>query len=42
MCTFYGKDIFVDVVATDALLYSMELKDDLSDANDVQAVGGHL
>ena len=41
-CTFCGADIFVDVEATDALSYRMENKDNLSDASDVQAIGGHM
>lgn len=41
-CTFCGVDIYVDVEATDAFLYRMENKDNLSDASDVQAIGGHL
>lgn len=41
-CSFCGADIFVDVGAAEAFSYRMEHKDDLSDASDVQAIGGHL
>ena len=41
-CTFCGVDICVDVDAADALSYRMEHKDNISDAGDVQAIGGHL
>lgn len=41
-CTFCGVDIYVDIKATDAFSYRIEHKDNLTDANDVQAIGGHL
>lgn len=41
-CTFCDADIYVDIKATDAFSYRIEHKDNLTDASDVQAIGGHL
>lgn len=41
-CTFCGEDIFINVENVDALTFRMENKEKLTDASDVQAIGGHL